>query len=149
MFMPYIGMLLCSFAGATQMPISVSLNEQPVNFPNGQPVEVNNRVLVPLRSVFQETGASVKWIAATRTVEAVFDDIDVELQIGSQTAYINKKQVSLDVAPEIVNGSTMIPLRFVGEALGIFVEWKAAEHQVVLVSVNVPHEHPWRKLGAR
>jgi hypothetical protein len=145
---PYLGILLYSSIAA-QTPVTVSLNEQEVNFPNGQPIQVNGRVLVPLRSVFQETGASVKWVAETRTVEAVFDDIDVELQIGSQTAYINKKEVTLDVAPQIVNGSTMIPLRFVGEALGIFVDWQAAEHRVSMVSVNVPHEHPWRKLGAR
>jgi peptidyl-prolyl cis-trans isomerase B (cyclophilin B) len=35
-----------------------------------------------------------------------------------------------DVPPQIVNGRTMVPFRFIGEELGAQVEWKASENTV-------------------
>jgi len=45
------------------------------------------------------------------------------LIIGQPTAMVNGNLVALDVAPEILNGRTMVPLRFVVETLGYQVEW--------------------------
>ncbi|WP_430734263.1 copper amine oxidase N-terminal domain-containing protein [Fodinisporobacter ferrooxydans] len=52
--------------------------------------------------------------------------------MGSQTAAVNGKSVSLDAAPQIFNGSTYIPLRFVAESLGKSVTWDAANDAVEL-----------------
>src|SRR4051812_13920081 len=98
--------------------VIVTLNEQPVQFNNAQPVQVNGRVLVPLRGIFEGIGASVKWVPQTRTVLALFDENEVQLQIGSKAATVNQQVVNLDVPAQIINGSTMVPLRFVGESMG-------------------------------
>jgi outer membrane protein assembly factor BamB len=55
----------------------------------------------------------------------------VKLQIGNLTASIDGKETKLKVAPYINSGKTMVPLRFVGEALGSEVLWTQADRSVV------------------
>jgi hypothetical protein len=47
----------------------------------------------------------------------------VNMQIGNKTAYVNGLPVSLDVPPQIINGRTLVPIRFVSENLGAEVNW--------------------------
>nr|MBO2469866.1 copper amine oxidase [Bacillota bacterium] len=47
----------------------------------------------------------------------------VKLKIGSKVLYVNGTAINMDVAPEIKDGRTMLPLRWVGTALGVTVEW--------------------------
>jgi len=54
------------------------------------------------------------------------------LTIGSTTALAEGREVELDVAPRIENGRTLVPIRFVAEALGCRVEWDQ-EHKRVLI----------------
>jgi len=67
--------------------------------------------------------ASVQWDASSQTVTATKDDTEIKITIGSNTAYINGSSVSLVEPAVIVDGSTMVPLRFVSESLGATVEW--------------------------
>lgn len=48
----------------------------------------------------------------------------IVLTIGSTTAIVDGREVELDVPPQIVNGRTLVPLRFVAEALGCRVDWE-------------------------
>ncbi|WP_374711546.1 copper amine oxidase N-terminal domain-containing protein [Symbiobacterium terraclitae] len=48
----------------------------------------------------------------------------LELTIGSTTAVVNGREVQADVAPIIVNGRTLVPLRLIAEALGRRVDWE-------------------------
>ncbi|HOR47146.1 MAG TPA: copper amine oxidase N-terminal domain-containing protein, partial [Caldisericia bacterium] len=56
----------------------------------------------------------------------------VELKIGSKTAVVDGAPVQLQAAPQIVKGKTMIPLRFVSEALGANVNYSASNKQITL-----------------
>lgn len=47
----------------------------------------------------------------------------IKLYIGDATAILNDQSVKLDAAPYISQGSTMVPLRFIGEAFNAKVEW--------------------------
>jgi hypothetical protein len=47
----------------------------------------------------------------------------IKLYIGDYTAFINDKAIKLDAPPYISQGSTMVPLRFIGEAFNAKVEW--------------------------
>lgn len=55
-----------------------------------------------------------------------------QLQIGSVTATINGKKVPLDVFPEIINGSTMVPLRFVSENLKQQVSYEVSSQKITI-----------------
>ena len=82
--------------------------------------------LVPLRAIFQSLGATVDWDNETRTVTAVKGDIILKLQVGSQTAYRNGQPLNLLVPGKVIQGSTMVPLRFVSEALDAKVNWDSS-----------------------
>lgn len=97
---------------------------------------VNNRTLVPLRSIFEELGAGVKYNAKDKTITATKGSTTVWLKIGSKTAKINNKAITIDVAPQIYNGSTFVPLRFIGDSFGVKIEWDAKAEAAILTAPN-------------
>ncbi|MCX7570991.1 ABC transporter substrate-binding protein [Tumebacillus sp. DT12] len=98
----------------------------------------NNRTLVPFRAILEKLGAAVQWDAATSTVTATKDGTVIKLPIGSQTGTIDGQAIPLDTAAEISGNRTMVPLRFVGEALGADVQWNAAASTVVITTGIYP-----------
>ncbi|WP_088104344.1 stalk domain-containing protein [Halalkalibacter urbisdiaboli] len=83
----------------------------------------NGRTLVPLRTIFEELGATVKWEHTNKTVTATKGSTTVFLKIGSTTTKVNGSTVTIDVPAKITNGRTLVPLRFVSESLGATVTW--------------------------
>lgn len=96
------------------------------------PIIENGRTLVPLRAIFEALGANVSWDGPTQTVTATKSDITIKLQIGSQTAYRNNEAVSLEVPGKIISNRTLVPLRFVSEALGATVKWDGQTQTISL-----------------
>ncbi|MDH7479437.1 MAG: phosphodiester glycosidase family protein [Syntrophomonadaceae bacterium] len=109
--------------------IPVYLNGQRVYF-EVAPINQNGRVLVPVRKLFEALGAEVEWNGETRTVSAVQGQTRVDLPIGKKTARINGKSVQIDAAAIIVENRTMVPVRFISQALGAKVWWDAATQSV-------------------
>ncbi len=100
----------------------VSVNKNQLLF-DVNPFIKDGRTLVPLRGIFEELGAVVSWEPDSKIVKAEREGTTVDLKIGSSTAYVNNSPVSLDVPALIVNGRTMVPLRFIGESFGAKVDW--------------------------
>ncbi|MCZ8518242.1 MULTISPECIES: copper amine oxidase N-terminal domain-containing protein [Paenibacillus] len=92
--------------------------------------------LVPLRAVFEALQANVTWHGESRTIEAVKGNRRVILTIGSPQASVNGKAAGLEQPPVIENGTTLVPLRFVSEALGSQVIWEAATRTIQIVSLR-------------
>jgi outer membrane protein assembly factor BamB len=113
--------------------ISVVLNGAPVVFPGQEPFIRNGRTLVPFRGLFEALGATVDWDTANRTVTGTAGTVIIKLKIGSTVATVGGREVTLDVPAEIVNGRTVVPLRFVVENLGAKVEWVAASLTVMII----------------
>ena len=131
-----LAVLLTAACPAMSQSISVTVDGSPVEFWGAKPVAAGGRVLVPLRGVFEKIGAFVDWVPETRTVVAQKGDIDVELTVGSPSAVINGKRVVLDTPAKILTGSTMVPLRFLGEALGADVRWDAGSRTVMITTAG-------------
>ncbi|HUW14001.1 MAG TPA: copper amine oxidase N-terminal domain-containing protein [Anaerolineae bacterium] len=120
--------------------IQVELNGRPLQF-DVPPTLVSGRTMVPLRGIFESMGAQVNWDANTRTIAATKGATDVQLSIGDPRATVNGRTVLLDAPAMILNGSTMVPLRFVSEALGADVKWFEATQMVsITTGVAVPPE---------
>ncbi len=89
-----------------------------------QPVTLEGRALVPLRPIFEWLGARVSYedghIRAYRSEAATTPQ--VELWIGSTNARIVEADYRLHVAPQLINGRAFVPLRFVAESFGVWVE---------------------------
>src|SRR5258708_6364857 len=114
--------------------ITVDVNGAPVYFTGAPPVETGGSVLVPLRGVFEAMGAGVDYSAATRTITAKKGDSYVVLPLGSTVATVNGRAQTLSQPARVANGTTLVPLRFVAEALGAYVEWHAASNSVAITT---------------
>jgi len=106
------------------------------------PMIENGRTLVPLRAIFEAMGATVSWDDPTKTATAVKGDTTVVLRIGSTSPTINAQVKQLDVPAKIVDGRTLAPLRFVGEAFGGTVGWDPATQVITIVSVPTSGSAP-------
>jgi hypothetical protein len=96
------------------------------------PVIVSGRTLVPLRPIIEGLGGVITWVPETRSVEMVFNGTTLLLQIGNRTAVVDGKAVTLDVPAAIMNGRTMLPVRFVSEHLGADVQWEPLRKTVTI-----------------
>ncbi|MCW3058916.1 MAG: copper amine oxidase-like protein [Capsulimonas sp.] len=123
---------------ATADPIRVNVNGTPVNFSGMTPMQTNGSVLVPLRGVFEAMGASVSYNADSKTINATKGSSYVVLPLGSTSATVNGVTQTLSQPARAVNGTTLVPLRFVAQALGANVDWQAAS-STVQIQTQDPH----------
>lgn len=82
-----------------------------------------DRTMVPVRFIGEVFGAQFSWDEKLRKVTFTLDDVTIELYIDNKTAKVNGKSTALDSEPIIIEGRTMIPLRFVGEYMGASLDW--------------------------
>ena len=118
---------------------SVVFDGRLMNF-DVQPLNRDGRVLVPMRAIFEAFGATVDWNAQTRIVTATLSGRTIRLSIGSAIAYVNGAAVLLDAPAEIVNGRTLVPVRFISEALSADVSYIASERIVEIARRNTGFE---------
>lgn len=100
------------------------------------PYIVNGRTLVPFRTIFEELGYDIVWDDATKTITATYKGNVIKLEINNKKAIVDGKEVVLDVAPEIVKSRTVVPLRFVAENSGSFVDWNPDEKSITISRVG-------------
>jgi hypothetical protein len=112
--------------------VKVMMNGKYISFTDAQPCIMNDRILIPFRTLFEKLGAYVSWDQGQQKVNASLDNNSIELVVGKKQALYNNQQVSLDVAPIIINDRVLIPLRFASESLGLKVDWQAASYTVVI-----------------
>jgi hypothetical protein len=120
--------------GAAGAQIQVEVNERPVKFGEVGAVREAGRVLIPLRAVGEELGATIRWNAALRTVFGERGERRFELPVGQRQAVLDGRPVTLDVPAQMIRGTTMVPLRFVAEALGAEVAWDGAGSRVLVTT---------------
>ena len=109
----------------------------------------DNRTFVPVRFVAERLGADVSWEGDTQTVVVEKDGHTIRMQVGSLTYTLDGQTKQLDVPAEYKastggNSRTMVPVRFVTEALGYQVEWEAGRNLVVIA----PPQAHWDPAGA-
>ena len=99
------------------------------------PIVDNGRTLVPIRSIIEACGGTVGWNGDTQTVTLKYKNDEIKLIINSNTAYLNGEANTLDVAPQVINGRTMLPIRFVAEGFKFEVFWDG-ENSVITITNN-------------
>ncbi|MHB9109079.1 MAG: stalk domain-containing protein [Armatimonadota bacterium] len=107
------------------------------------------RVFAPISPVCKALGAGVAWNPDTGEVRITrADGPELVLTLGSTTATAGGKAVTLDAAPYVKQGRTMVPVRFLAEALGVPVAYHAATRTVRfpvgdrLYILPLPDTHP-------
>jgi cytochrome c-type biogenesis protein CcmH/NrfG len=100
------------------------------------PVLVQNRTLLPLRAVAEQLGAQVDWNDATATAAVTLGPNRVQVTRDSTLAIVNGRQVTLDVPAVVINGRTMLPLRFVAESLNKRVDYFPGDPGSAVITVR-------------
>lgn len=118
--------------------VQVTLNGSPVEFYGVNPMMVNNRLMVPVRGIFEKMGANVVWAGSTRTVVATQGSRVVMMRVGDRQATVDAKTVFLDAPPVLVRDRVLVPLRFISESLGATVDWNAKSNAIAIVPISAP-----------
>ncbi|MCW2276932.1 stalk domain-containing protein [Heliophilum fasciatum] len=124
-------------------PITVYLDGKKLAFTQ-DPVIRDDRVLVPLRGIFEALGATVQWDGNVQKVTATKEKTTLWLIIGSASAQKDGQEMLLDRPAEIIEGHTMVPLRFVSESMGCNVRWddKSCSVWIKTENMNVIPDEP-------
>lgn len=150
--------------------VDVLVNGKAVNFPDQKPFIDDNvgRTYVPLRFVSEALGAAVTWDTATQEAVVSRNGTWVYMPVNSSEARVDTvnpqfkqkldeppnivKTVSLDAPALLVNDRTMVPLRFISEALGAKVEWQApagGQNGKVIITDAAPAPEPPKNEGGK
>ena len=143
--------------GATSVSadeISVELDGNPIEF-DVKPEIIDGRTMVPLRKIFEEIGATVKWDNDTQTVSARKNKKTITLSVDSADLQIDKgdtdeggnpiyETVTLEVPAQIVSGRTLVPARAISESFGLNVDWDE-DNQKVIISSNDEEDESWKE----
>lgn len=118
--------------------ISVYFNDEKLD-PSVEPQIIGSRTFVPIRVIAEKWGAVVGWNKELQQVRITKGRLKIDLFIDQEEAFINGESIFSDAPPLIVEGRTMIPLRFVGELLGAEVSYHPATRTVyVALAKNEP-----------
>ena len=101
-----------------------------------------NEILVPLRSMFEQMGATVSYDPASKTADVSKPGSDVKVTVGKPEVVINGEARPLDVPPEIYKGSVVVPIRVISEGMGAYVQWVPDKKVVVVRYVAAPVPTP-------
>ncbi|MCX6328217.1 MAG: stalk domain-containing protein, partial [Bacteroidia bacterium] len=97
------------------------------------PVIKDGRTMVPLRFIGEAFGAEFAYDPVFKIIDINFGSDKIKMQIGKKTAFVNGIEIALDVAPYIVNGRTLVPIRFISETFGAEVVWDGTTKTVTIV----------------
>lgn len=131
-----VSLPIAGYSGAVQAsasqvnPIALFVDDTLLEGLDAPPIIFNDYAFVPARSVFERMGAEVTWIPPTQEIIVSLESVTVVMQIGSNFAIVSGELVGMTTPPQLINGHTMIPLRFVSQALGFEVNWDGARREV-------------------
>jgi len=116
-------------------PISISIDGMLLQT-DVPPIILEGRTMVPLRAIFEALDVEVEWIAETRTIIGVKGERRIQLAVDSTQATVDGEEVALDVPATILEGRTLVPVRFIAESTGQEVDWNPLTRTVLIETVQ-------------
>lgn len=165
-------LLLATFLGSGSLALAQPASTQPANFgspPSGQiPILYNDQhvyakpdvlkrgrvlaalarngsIYVPLRSMFEQMGATVSYDPASRIATISKPGAEVKVTVGKPEVIVNGESRPLDVPPIVYQGVVLVPIRVISEGMGGYVQWVPDKRLVVvryLAATPPPTEAP-------
>lgn len=128
--------------------IGLNINNQEVEVAVA-PIIKKGVTLVPLRVISENLGAKVGWNKEKQQVTLIKDEIEMILTIGSQQVIVNGENKLLPQSAQIINDATMLPIRFISEALKCQVQHDQGSDTIFITSegiaADIPDTSNWRK----
>ena len=132
-----------SFADSAQTgDASVMLDGSYMTFAQDSlPKNVNGRIMVPYRAIFESLGATVDYDVNTKVISGSNDNLTLSMKNGDKNISVvyadgTSEVKTMDVAPYISNGRTFVPTRFVSEVMGYSVGWDSDNKTVVIIDTD-------------
>lgn len=100
------------------------------------PATIDDRTMVPMRTIFEKLGAEVTWLEAYQEIDAVKGNDRIKLKIGSNILYKNTVPIEMDVAPVVKKDRTLVPVRAVAESFLCDVLWNEERKIVNILNKN-------------
>lgn len=122
-------------APTSRAKTKIVVNGETLNLPFEPPLQ-DQRLLVPFRVIGEALGIQVHWAAATRQVIAKDKDKEIVFTIGDSNTIVNNQRLQVTPAPQIVQSTTLLPLRFFSETFGADVQWNQQEQTVTINRLN-------------
>lgn len=111
----------------------VNGSEKEVDAGNGTtPVIINGRTFLPIRAIIDELGGNIDWNSIEKKVVVRLNNKRIDLIINNDIAFIDGKRVPIGATPMIINGRTMLPIRFIAENLDCYVGWNSENSTIIL-----------------
>ncbi|MEG0353937.1 MAG: peptidylprolyl isomerase [Cellulosilyticaceae bacterium] len=120
-------MVVISFASTIKLTMNGSLIQA-----QAPPIQENGTILVPLRLISEELDALVSYDESTQLITISKDNTLIKLTLGSTKATCNGIPTTLSLAPKLVNGVTMVPIRFISENLDCIVDWDPTTQSITV-----------------
>jgi hypothetical protein len=114
-------------------PITVWLGEEELKF-DVDPVSVNGSTYVEFRTLFTALGFEVSYDPQKKSITGSAEGHVIQMTIGSDQPYINGEPAANKAQPLTQGGRTLVPLRFIGEATGLQVDWDSKARAVYIYS---------------
>ncbi|OEF96812.1 copper amine oxidase N-terminal domain-containing protein [Desulfuribacillus alkaliarsenatis] len=95
----------------------------------------DGRTMLPVRFVADSVAVSednIIWNPVTKQVTLMKGDRIAQMTIGSNVMLVNGVSVAMDTTAEIKDGRTVLPVRFVAQALGVSIQWDDATRTVTI-----------------
>lgn len=129
-----------------QILITVKVNDNPIKM-DVKPYITDDRTYVPLRFVAETLGADVNWDVEEKKATISCENTEIEMFVGNNTFLVNGVEQSIDTSIELVDGRIMVPIRFIAENLGCYVEWNDLTFSVVVEKegIELSQEHIYEK----
>jgi len=91
-----------------------------------------NEILVPLRSMFEQMGATVVYDNQSKTILVSSATSNIRLTVDQPAVAINGETRPLDVPPMLEDGVVLVPVRVIAETLGAYVQWEPSKRVVII-----------------
>ena len=133
--------LLSANVYAQTKEVTVKVNNFVVESPVPAQI-VNDRTMLPMRSIFERIGAKVTWMESGKIIFATKGNLLITMQIDNTTMTVQRiendeiTKIELDSPPFIVDGSTIVPVRAVAESLGCSVKWDSQTYTVDISTIS-------------
>lgn len=118
-----------------------------------QPVIINGTTLVPIRTIIENMGGTIAWNPDLRQITMTANNKTIVMTLNYTVAKVRDRdaadwvQKTVLVAPKLINGRTMVPLRFVTEELGAAVGWEQASKRIT-ITLAVAAADPYNWTGS-
>lgn len=124
----------------TAPPINIVINGKQMEA-DFSPQMIENRVMIPVKPIFEYFGAQVNWDITTNTITSKKNDITIIMIVDKTDYLINGTAYQMDVPPIVIDGTTFIPIRCIAESFGYSVLWNSKTNTVEILQNAIEQQY--------